>query len=351
VSTELLRLAALAPCVLLAAGFSAAADEAVVMMYHRFGEVGHPSTSVSVERFEGHLAYLADNGYTVVPLSEVVAAIEGRGELPERAVAITVEDAYLSAATKAHPRLAARGYPYTVFVATDFVDARHPGYMSWSQMREMEQQGATFANRGASHLSFVHRPGVASEMDRMVRVRGEIERAQARLQDELHPLEGVLAYPNGEYDRSVADLVTELGYVAFGQHSGAVGRGSDRRALPRYSMAGTFAGIDDFALKVATRPLPIVAVKPWDPVTSSRRPRVEVTLGATDARLERLRCFVGGQGEVELEWLDPGRRFAVVPPSELTEGRARVNCTAPAARGYRFHWFSHPWLVSSELLP
>jgi hypothetical protein len=182
-------------------------------------------------------------------------------------------------------------------------------------------------------------------------VRGEIERAQARLQDELHPLEGVLAYPNGEYDRSVADLVTELGYVAFGQHSGAVGRGSDRRALPRYSMAGTFAGIDDFALKVATRPLPIVAVKPWDPVTSSRRPRVEVTLGATDARLERLRCFVGGQGEVELEWLEPGRRFAVVPPTELTEGRARVNCTAPAARGYRFHWFSHPWLVSSELLP
>ena len=33
---------------------------------------------------------------------------------------------------------------------------------------------------------------------------------------------------------------------------------------------------------------------------------------------------------------------------DLDYGRARVNCTAPAAEGGRFHWFCHPWIVRSR---
>ncbi|HSN53650.1 MAG TPA: polysaccharide deacetylase family protein [Candidatus Sulfomarinibacteraceae bacterium] len=329
----------------LAVGPVWAGDEAVVLMYHRFGEDAHPATNVRLEQFESHLDHLASRGYTVVPLADVVAAVRGDGTLPERAVAITIDDAYRSVYREAYPRLEARGFPFTVFVATDLVDSGRPTYMTWEQMREMEAGGATFANHGGQHLSFVRRPGVASEIDRRVRVQSDIEHAERRLAAELHPLEGVLAYPFGDYDTSVAELVLELGYVAFGQHSGAIGPTSDPRALPRYFMAEEFAGTDDFALKVATRPLPVASVAPWSPVTSSQRPRLEVTLAATDARLDRLVCFAGGQGEAIVQWLEPGRRFAVVPRTELAPGRARVNCTAPTATGDRFHWFSHPWIV------
>ena len=112
-------------------------------------------------------------------------------------------------------------------------------------------------------------------------------------------------------------------------------------------MAEAFAAMDEFAIKVASRPLPVASVSPWDPVTSSRHPRIEVTLAATDARLERLACFVGGQGAVAVEWLEERRRFAVAPKNDLPLGRNRVNCTAPAASGGRFYWFSHPWVVRS----
>ena len=113
--------------------------------------------------------------------------------------------------------------------------------------------------------------------------------------------------------------------------------------------SGVEDAIDDFAVKVAARPLPVVAVEPWDPVTVSRRPRLEVTLAEnTHARLDQLACYVGGQGEVPVEWLDGGRRFAVTPRDDLDYGRARVNCTAPAAEGGRFHWFCHPWIVRSR---
>jgi biofilm PGA synthesis lipoprotein PgaB len=342
-----MRTKVLAACLVLAGGAAFASDEAVVLMYHRFGEDRYPSTSVRTEQFEAHLDYLESSGYTVVPLADVVAAVRGETELPERAVAITVDDAFLSVYTVAFPRLKARGYPFTVFVATDTVDAGRAAYMSWDQMREVEQAGATFANHGASHRSFVLWPNVTSEIDRLVRVRADIEHAERRLIREVHPLRGVLAYPYGEYDTSVAGLVVEMGYVAFGQQSGAVGPLSDPRSLPRFPMAEDFADIDDFALKVATRPLPVTSVKPWDPVTSLRRPGIEVTLAETGAGLERLACFVGGQGAVEVEWVEPGRRFSVVPARDLPPGRNRVNCTAPVESGTRFYWFSHPWLVKA----
>ena len=251
----------------------------------------------------------------------------------------------LSVYEVAYPRLKARSYPFTVFVATDPVDAGRETYMTWSQMREMEEGGATFANHGASHRSFVQWPGVASEIDRLARVRADIEHAEGRLAEELQPLLGVLAYPYGEYDTSVAELVMDLGYVAFGQQSGAVGETSDLRALPRFPMAEAYANIEDFAVKVATRPLPVAKVQPWDPVTASLRPGIEITLADTDADLERLACFVGGQGAVAVEWIEPGRRFAVSPKTDLQPGRNRVNCTAPTAAGGAFHWYSHPWIV------
>ena len=92
----------------------------------------------------------------------------------------------------------------------------------------------------------------------------------------------------------------------------------------------------------------VLDVTPWDPVTTDRRPRIEVTLAETDARLERLACFVSGQGAVAVDWIEEGRRFAVAPAADLPLGRSRVNCTAPAGTGNRFHWFGHPWFVRPE---
>ena len=64
----------------------AAADSAVVLMYHRFGEDSFPSTNIKVEQLEAQLEDLRAGGYSVVPLSEVVEALIGGGSLPPRAV-------------------------------------------------------------------------------------------------------------------------------------------------------------------------------------------------------------------------------------------------------------------------
>jgi len=199
-----------------------------------------------------------------------------------------------------------------------------------------------------THDSLVERRPGESEEAWAKRVRSDIDRAQRRLKEELDSAPMLFAYPYGEYDETLANLVSEMGFVAWGQQSGALGSGSDPRSLPRYAMAEEFADLDDFKVKAASLPLAVVSVEPWDPLTSSRRPRLEIELGSSDARLAQLTCFVGGQGRVDVEWLEPERRFAVRATRDLADGRNRYNCTAPNADGSRYYWFSQQWLVRAE---
>jgi len=327
----------------------AAADSAVVLMYHRFGEDRYPSTSIRIDQFEAQLKHLRDNNYTVVPLTDVIAALNDVQPLPPRAVAITIDDAYRSVYEVGYPRLREYGYPFTVFVATDPVDQGLSAYMTWEQMRTMLEGGATFANHGASHDSLIARSADESDNAWLGRVRADVDKGWQRLSTELDSIPGVFAYPYGEYDTDVANMLHEAGYIAFGQQSGAVGSHSDTRALPRFPMAEAFAGMDQFRTKVASLPMPVLAVTPWDPVVTTRQPRIEVTLGDVNeaARLAELACFVSGQGRVEVQWLETGRLFAVGPDKPVGPGRQRVNCTAPRSDG-RYLWFSHAWIVRSE---
>ena len=326
-----------------------AADSAVVLMYHRFGEDRFPSTSIRVEQFEAQLKYLQDNDYTVVPLTDVIAAVRDGQSLPARAVAITIDDAYQSVYKVAYPLFREYDYPFTVFVATDPVDQGLPSYLEWKQMREMAEHGATFANHGASHDSVIARQPGENDSAWLERVRSNVDNGWQRVSAELDALPGVFAYPYGEYNTVVANMLREKGTIAFGQHSGAVGPHSDSRALPRFPMAEAFASLDQFRTKVASLPMPVLEVSPWEPIVTTSQPRIEVRLGAGDgdARLSELACFVSGQGRVEVQWLEPNRLFAVGADKPTGPGRQRVNCTAPRSDG-RYLWFSHPWIVHTE---
>jgi len=331
---------------LLPAAVAAAEQQAVILMYHHFGDDEFPSTNVRLAQFEAHLEHLEKASYEVWPLARVVEHIRQRKPFPARVVAITVDDAYRSIYTQAYPRLRERGWPFTVFVASDGIDQHFQAYMDWEQMRELRANGVTFASHSASHDYLVRRHAGELETDWRARIRDDILRGQRRLTEELGETPMLFAYPFGEYDAPLAELVAELGYVAFGQHSGATGLGADTRTLPRYPMAEKFAGIADFREKVASLALPVVKVAPWDPLVSNAKtaPRLDITLGESDARLDQLRCFLA-QENLKVEWVtEEPRRFRVQAAGPLPPGRSRYNCTAPSSQAGRFYWYSHPWL-------
>jgi len=66
-----------------------AANSAVIIMYHRFGEDSYPSTNVRIEQFEDHIQTPTTGPYTVLPVDEIVAALRAGRDLPDRTIGIS----------------------------------------------------------------------------------------------------------------------------------------------------------------------------------------------------------------------------------------------------------------------
>ena len=338
---------ALAAIVLLLLPVVAMADSAVVFMYHRFGENQHPSTNVRMDAFRDQIELLSAGGFNVISLAQFMAWRRGEGTVPEKAIVLTIDDAYASIFTEAWPVLKAAAMPVTVFVSADPVDDGFADFLTWDQLRTLAGEGVTFANHGAGHLYLTRNLPGESDEKRERRVRDDLQRGLKRLHEELgdsgQVIDDVFAYPYGEYDEVSAGVVRSLGWTAFGQHSGATGLASDPLALPRFPINEAYSDLGEFRTKARSLPLSPERLSPWDPVVDAST-ELEIWWAPTSARLDAMNCFVSGQGRLEPEWLEAGRYMRVVPKNPLGKGRSRVNCTAPGVDG-RYHWFSHQWIV------
>jgi peptidoglycan/xylan/chitin deacetylase (PgdA/CDA1 family) len=299
-------------------------SSAVVLVYHRFGENDHPSTNTPLEQLEAQIAILRAGGYAVLPLREVVAALRAGGTLPDRAVAITIDDAYASAYAEAWPRLRGAGLPFTVFVSTDGVDAGQPDLMSWDQLRELERAGIGIGHHGAGH---------AHPLELAPREwRADLERASARFRSELAGAPSLLAYPYGEWSAALRDVVRELGFrAAFGQHSGVVSSGDDPLALPRFALNTRYGTPERFRRVVASLPLPIRDLEPSDPLVGGSPPPIRFRVGPGTRSPN---CFLEGQ-PVRVERDDDHIRIPV--PTSTEPRNLRINCTLRVETG-RWRW-------------
>lgn len=331
-------------------GPAAGADDAVILMYHHVDASTPDATSVTPERFREHMRHLERNGFNVAPLIDVLRTIEAGEALPEKTVVLTFDDGYESVLDAALPVLERRGWPFTVFVNTDAIDEQYQGYLSWDELRRLASAGATIGNHTESHAHLVRRREGESERDWARRVRDEIEGAGERLEAEVgDAYVPALAYPYGEFDAAVLEIVDELNLFGLGQHSGAVGASTNLLAAPRFPQATGFAALEDFAQRVRSRALPArYAAEPARMLDGpGARPALELELGAGDYRASQLSCFASGQGRIEVEWLDEAeRRVRVVANEPLNAGRTKYNCTAPSASETGvFYWFSHLFMV------
>ena len=330
-------LASLVICAALAAPASAmAADSAVIIQYHRFGEADLPSTNIALKQFEAHLAHLQSGGYTVLPVPHIVAALIARQPLPDKAIGITIDDAAKSVFREAWPRLRDAGFPFTLFVSTDAIDERRGRSMSWDEIRTLAEAGVTIANHGSAHGHMWQ--------DGLDAARLDIMGAQERFQAELGFAPRLFAYPYGEYDLALRGLIEELGFeAAFGQNSGVAGKGADLFILPRFSLNETYGDEKRFRLIVDTLPIPVRDVTPAEPILSTNPPHIGFTVDESIEDVDGLACYVSGAGSVQLELLGE-RRVELRMSQPFARGRTRVNCTMPGP-DRRWRWFGLQYLV------
>ncbi|MEE8173301.1 MAG: polysaccharide deacetylase family protein [Alphaproteobacteria bacterium] len=313
-----------------------AADSAVILQYHRFGETNIPSTNITLAQFEAHLAFLQSGGYTVLPVPHIVAALRAGQPLPDKAVGITIDDAAISVIREAWPRLREAGFPFTLFVATDAIDQRQGHSMGWDDIRTLANSGVTIANHSASH-GHLWRLGLAA-------ARRDVVHAQTRFQAELGFSPRLFAYPYGEYNLALRGLVEELGFeVAFGQNSGVAGKGADLFTLPRFSLNEAYGDMERFQLIINTLPIPVHDVTPAEPILARNPPHIGFTVDESLDEIDALACYVSGQGAVQVELLGE-RRVELRMSKPFPLGRTRVNCTLPGP-DRRWRWLGMQYLV------
>lgn len=320
-------------------GATAADRSAVVLLYHRFGEDNLPTTNIRLEQFDAHVEELVSGGYNVVPLSTVLQHLKDRTPMPEKTVAITVDDAYKSVFTEGWPRLKAAGLPMTLFVATDPVDSSSSNYMSWDDIRALQADGVEIANHTASHLHMIHEGWEAS--------RADIERASERFEAELGTVPTVFAYPYGEYSPAIRDEIEAMGFeAAFAQYSGPAAFWSDPFALPRFPVNERFGGMERFRLIARTMALPVEDMAPAETVVEDDRnpPVFGFTVDRTVNGLGALACYPSHLGRpAELVRIQ-NHRIEVRFDEPFPRGRNRINCTMPAGGG-RWYWLGRFFYV------
>ena len=322
------------------------AGSAVIFTYHHVAEDTPESTSVKPDTFRAHLEHLEENDFHVWDLPRLLDALQNGDAIPDKTVALTFDDAYQSVYDEVFPLMQERDWPFTVFVATDAVD-RHAIYMDWDELQELDDAGVTIANHSVSHGHMARPRPDEDRDDWLQRMEGEIVEAQDILEDKLDEPPRIFAWPYGESSPATRELLRELDFVGLGQQSGAVAHYShDFAALPRFPMAVGFAGVEDFALKARTRPLPVQETQPNDGVLEpdAEAPSLELTLIDGPYRADAINCFARGASITrEVTQQDP-TMLRIQADGSLPVGRTTYTCTAPSTSDDRWFWYSFTWM-------
>jgi len=198
----------------LAAGAPNYGERVMALAYHGVGTTsdGDGGFVVSPKKFAEHLASLQAAGMTTVTAAEIADAFAGGKPLPPKAVMISFDDGRADAMLFADRLLEKAGMKATMFVITGA--ASNPGiyYASWGRLESAARSGRwdIQAHTDASHFEQPvadgsRLPALTSlapheTLDQYrVRVREDLERSGAAIEEHIGRRPTAFAYPFGAY--------------------------------------------------------------------------------------------------------------------------------------------------------
>lgn len=230
------------------------------LMYHRFAERERWRKLRGLDRvftlpadaLDAQLGWLAASGHRFVRASEVARFADGRAELPDLSVLVTVDDGCVSAHQSLLPTLRKYDAHAIVFVTTDptaSIFSSGERRMTDEEIRELAEAGVEIGSHAVSH-----RPLTAMS-------DGEIRKELIDSKATLERITGMpvrhFAVPSNWYDDRVLRLARESGYEAvFCSRPGTVAAGDGRFGIPRLNVEGDVA-LDGFRLALSPREIAV----------------------------------------------------------------------------------------------
>lgn len=200
-----------------------------VLMYHYFydaskGETGENSNWLEISKFEEQLKYLQKNDYYYPTWQEVADFVDGKIDLPEKSVVLTMDDGQKSLYNLAIPLLDKYNIPATAFIITKKFDTKN--------LEKYKNSTIDFQ----SHTNNMHRAGGTVGRGGIFTALS-LEESVADLKESINKLNGnsdSLAYPFGDYTEGTKKAVKNAGFkVAFTTEYSQIKPGMDKYSLPR----------------------------------------------------------------------------------------------------------------------
>ncbi len=181
-----------------------------ILMYHyiRSMPANSPDVvgrdlSVSPQRFQEQMEWLAKNGYQSISLDQLYERIKNNRPIPARSVVLTFDDGYEDFYTEAWPVLKRYRYTATAYIINHKVGTR--GYTSWSQIRQLSAAGITIGAHTLDHVDL-------AIVDKQA-AHGQIVESKRGLEAAIGVPVNHFAYPAGRYNRDTARLVEGAGFL------------------------------------------------------------------------------------------------------------------------------------------
>lgn len=219
----------------------AGANGVPILAYHNFDPSVAGSMTMSTARFEEQLKWIKDNGYTVIPLKDLVAYLQGKkSSLPEKSVVITADDGRKSVYQYMLPLVKKYDVPVTLFVYPSSIS--NASYaMTWDQLRELQKTGL-FDVQGHTywHPNFKQEKKRLGTAEYQKLVDAQLIKSKKVIDEKLGTDINLLAWPYGIYDEYLEHEANKDGYVmAFSIDGRLANKSENMMSQPRYMIVAS----------------------------------------------------------------------------------------------------------------
>jgi biofilm PGA synthesis lipoprotein PgaB len=137
-----------------------AGDKFIAVVYHDITNHATTKDDIATKEFINQLDFYKANGYHPISIKDLQEAARSKKTLPEKAILLTFDDAYISFYNLVYPALKLFNYPAVLSVVTSWIDKKSPGafyankhFMNWAQIKEVADSGLITI---ASHSNNLH---------------------------------------------------------------------------------------------------------------------------------------------------------------------------------------------------
>lgn len=223
-------------CIYSSAAFSNNSNSVPILTYHNFSPTETGSMTINTAKFEKQIIWLKENGYTVIPLQDLVEYMQGKtSSLPDKAVVITADDGRKSVYDYMLPIVKKYNIPVTLFVYPSSIS--NASYaMTWDQLRTLQKTGL-FDIQGHTywHPNFKQEKKKLSAEEYQKLIHAQFVKSKKVIDEKLNTNITLLAWPYGIYDEQLEQEAHKAGYVmAFSIDGRPANKDESMMSQPRY---------------------------------------------------------------------------------------------------------------------